>query len=366
MALKMDESSFLEFYTNTMNGYSNAFRRYTLRIMEEKSFAVFDSQIKLSSDYTIPYVDRDNAIDETTNDIQFAKFYEYLEVIKLYKYSVPLFFSFDSDFQALFSKKGYSELKPHVFIPSFILGTMIGEESPVYYMENNDIYLKFVLQKSYVTTESEVVNYRFPVVIYINTTYSFLEIRYDAVRYDPRSSIDTYTRLVLDCMEWIHKELGIKLFSCNHNDMIPNLKDNSDDSVKIYKQMMQLSSGGSAELTASEQADYVLPFIGELRELIDENESIFDKCDDVRKLLEQYLDDKEATASYPYIYIKWVKPVESESYTVKVIFDYFNTKYTLMQHISGQCKNLGKERMNDAIKYLCESRSFVKGEEISL
>ena len=63
------------------------------------------------------------------------------------------------------------------------------------------------------------------------------------------------------------------------------------------------------------------------------------------------------------IYIKWVKPVESQSYIVKVTFDYFNQKYTLLQHITGDCKDLGMERMNNAIKYLCQSGAFIKGEK---
>ena len=82
------------------------------------------------------------------------------------------------------------------------------------------------------------------------------------------------------------------------------------------------------------------------------------------QLFLQYLEYKEATARYPYIYIKWVDPVESQSYIVKVTFDYFNHKHTLLQHITGSCKDLGMERMNNAIEYLCQSGSFVRGEAI--
>lgn len=128
--------------------------------------------------------------------------------------------------------------------------------------------------------------------------------------------------------------------------------------------MMDLSSGGAAELTASESTDYVLPFIGELRELISENEELFNCSPAIRELLTKYLDDKEATASYPYVYVKWVMPVETDSYMIKITFDYFDSVYTVMQHISGDCKDLGRERMNNAIKYLCESGSYTKGVEL--
>lgn len=107
-----------------------------------------------------------------------------------------------------------------------------------------------------------------------------------------------------------------------------------------------------------------MPFIGEIRELIDENEELFKEAEEIKQLFLQYLTEKEATASYPYIYVKWVKPVESQRYIVKITFDYFNNKYTLLQHITGNCTDLGMGRMNDAIEYLCKRGSFVKGEKI--
>ncbi len=366
MALKMNENTFLGFYKNTIQGYSKAYQRYAIHVMEDQKFASFDAQVKLSSENMIPFVEKERAISSTVTNIHFAPFYEYLEFIKLYKYSVPFFYEFSNDqtLQDILNSKGFECFEPQNFQPNFIIGTSLGEEPPIYFQDKNDLYLKFVLQKSYSNIDMDVINYRFPIIIYINTVMHILEIRYDSTKYDSAFAAESYHLLIQNCIEWLQENLNINLYICNHNNIIPILKDNDDGRVKIYKQMMELSTGGSAELTSSEETDYVLPFIGELRELVSENEDLFERCEDAKNLLLQYLDDKEKTASYPYIYIKWVNPVESESYTVKVTFDYFNSKYTLMQHISGQCKDLGKERMNNAIQYLCESGSFTKGEKI--
>ena len=128
--------------------------------------------------------------------------------------------------------------------------------------------------------------------------------------------------------------------------------------------MMELKSGGAAELKASDGDDYVLPFIGEIRELIEENEDLFKQAEEAKKLLLQYLTDQEVTAYYPYIYIKRCKPVESDTFVVKITFDYLSHKYTLLQHLTGTCKDFGMGRMNDVIEYLLTSGSFVKGEKI--
>lgn len=193
-----------------------------------------------------------------------------------------------------------------------------------------------------------------------------LEIRYDSMRYSYNEQVDkdAYSKIVMYCVEWIKDTLGLKLFACEHTETIRIINNIQNTEVRMYKQMMEMKSGGSAELTAAENGDYVLPFIGEIRELIDENEDLFSEADEVKQLLLQYLNEKEATASYPYIYVKWVKPVETQSYIVKITFDYFNNRYTLLQHITGSCKDLGMGRMNDAIEYLSVSGSFVKGEEI--
>ena len=127
---------------------------------------------------------------------------------------------------------------------------------------------------------------------------------------------------------------------------------------------MELKSGAVAELQTSESGDYVLPFIGELRELIDENEALFDNSPKIKELLIDYLNDKEATSSYPYIYVKWIKLVDSQSYIVKIVFPSPMRNMLQMQHITAKCTNLRKERMNDAIEYLFTSGSFMQGKEL--
>ena len=223
--------------------------------------------------------------------------------------------------------------------------------------------IKFVLQKAFLRPEDyQPINYRYPVVIYINPQLSVLEIRFDAVRFDPQFGKESYEKLLNDCLEWIKASLKVELFLCDGAKTIDVVNSKKDKSIKIYKQMMELGSGGSAELTAYGERDLVMPFIGEIRDLIDENEELFSQSTEIKELLLNYLNEKEKTANYPYIYIKRVKPVETDSYIFKITFDYFLGKFTTLQHQTGTCRDLGMERMNNAIKYLSESGSFTKGD----
>lgn len=369
MALLMEESQFLAFYKDTLLGYSKTYQKYFVRQLKAEGYITDDEQCSLSDKPNVfameKHQDEKSVITFMTQKSNYAANFEYLEFLKLYKYSVPLFYTTSDGISVLESLQNaaLSRFEYDTFTPSFVLSRTIGEDIPQYYVKGDDFFIKFVLQKAYPNPEDyQPINYRYPVVIYINPSLGVLEIRFDSVRYDPQFGKESYENLLNDCVAWIKDKLKFSLFLCEHSNAIAILNSKDDESVKIYKQMMELGSGGSAELTASAEKDYVLPFIGELRELISENEEIFSRCSDVKELLLNYLNEKEATASYPYVYIKRVAPVESDSYILKVTFEYYFGKYTGLQHQTGTCRDLGMERMNDAIKYLCESGSFTKGD----
>lgn len=373
MALTMQENQFLAFYRDSMLGCSKAYQKFFVCQLKNEGHITDDEQCSLTDKPNILAVekhqDEKSIITLMAQKSKYAANFEYLEFIKLYKYSVPLFFSTPGGIPALQIVQNspcclfdYDSYTPH-----FVLSRTIGENVPYYFVRGDEIFIKFVLQKAYPRPEDyQPVNYRYPVVAYINSQLGIIEIRFDAVRFDSKFGKESYESLLADCLAWIKENLGLELFLCNGVNAIAVINSKEDESVRIYKQMMELSSGGSAELTASEEKDSVMPFIGELRELIDENEELFSRNSDVKELLLNYLDEKEVTASYPYIYIKRVKPVESDSYILKITFDYYFGKYTGLQHQTGTCRDLGMERMNDAIKYLCESGSFTKGDATKL
>lgn len=373
MRSPMDEQTFLEFYKNTMLCGSNNLQLFICKKLEAEHRITFEEQVNIDdkSDTMFFESKRDfkGIISRTTASLSFVDFYEELEFKKLYKYSVPLFFELEEgkSIDDILAEKDITFFDRESYETDYVIDKSLKEAKPMALKEDDKYFIKFVLQKAYVQPETyEQIGYRYPIVIVINPSIKIIEIRYDSLRYSFGEQIDreAYSKIVSACIEWIKTNINAKLFCCEHTDTIKIINDTQNTDVRMYKQMMELKDGGSAELTASESADYVLPFIGELRELIDENEELFNEADEVKQILLQYLNEKEATASYPYIYVKWVKPVETQSYIVKLTFDYFNGKYTLLQHITGSCKDLGMGRMNDAIEYLSNSGSFVKGETI--
>lgn len=299
MRSPMDEKTFLNFYKNTVLGYSNNLQRNICRLLEEQHRITFKEEREEDVKFFELRKDFHSIIIETTTNIKFADFYEEWEFKKLYKYSVPLFFEVNGDenIKDILEEKKIPKFISKDYKPEFILHTCLKETLPFYWIEEEKIFIKFVLQKTYLSDKFDQIDYRYPIIIYINTQKHFLEIRYDAIRYGNLFDNGIYEKLVNDCILWLQQEIGLKLFLCEHDDTIKIINDKQNEEVKMYKQMMQMSSGGAAELTASESQDYVLPFVGEIRELIDENEELFNQSEDIKKLLMQYINDKEATAS---------------------------------------------------------------------
>lgn len=366
----MSEETYLEFFKNTLLSSSKAYQRFICKKLEEQKRIDFNTQLKLNHDSNIMIFESKKAISEiiskTSTESNFINFYENTEFTKLYKYSVPFYYEANNiNIKSSLKENGINIIDNENYTVNYILGQTLEEAIPTALINDEQIFLKFVLQKSYVHPASfDRRDYRYPIVIYIDYKNNFLEIRYDSIRYNELFTIDDYCQMVDFCISWIKEKLNFNIYLCDHSDIIEIINNKQNENVKMYKQMMELNTGGAAELTASETTDYVIPFIGEIKELIDENEELFIQSEDIKNLLMKYLSEKEATALYQYIYLKWVKPVESQSYIVKVTFDYFKGKYTLLQHITGSCRDLEMERMNDAIKYLCQSGSFVKGEKI--
>lgn len=366
----MDESTYMNFYRESVSRYSKRAQRIICKTLLEKGKITFDPQMRLTFDNSSPVYFEKNDIEaiisQTTMDANFVGFFESWEFIKLYKYSIPVFFDSKISIKSLLEEANISVFDENTFHPDYILRTNIQDATPTCFEKNGKYFVKFVLQKSFLEGETySQVDYRYPIVIYFDENIKILEIRYDSIKYSNQMSDNrAYPNIVSYCIKWLKEKLRLDLYVCDHANVIDVVNDKSDSTVNMYKQMMEMPSGRAAELKAAEGRDAVLPFVGELRELIDENEELFDKAPDIKELLVDYLNDIEATSNYPYIYVKWENAVESQSYIVKITFDYLSQKYTVLTHLTGTCNDLGMERMNNAIKYLCESNSFTKGEHI--
>lgn len=120
---------------------------------------------------------------------------------------------------------------------------------------------------------------------------------------------------------------------------------------------MKLANGSIATLQASSTATgnskYVLPFLGELQELLADYQNELENAPRFKEAFEKFLDDKDVTSDLPWVIIKW----EDETST-KITFDYKNKGFCLIQHYSNYGRGvIGMERMNRVAEYIIEYRA---------
>lgn len=365
--LQMDKENYIEFYKNTVSEYGIHVKKLITVLLEKEHKISFDEQTSLEDKpYCKYYKQRDisKIVKETVLDSDFLEFYNQFDFFKMYKYSVPFFFEGNvvEAFNNLIEKGIVVNSKKS--IESYIIASGFDDVVPVYHKsKDGNLYIKFVFQKHYFKDETvEQVNYRYTIVVYIDVADNIIDIRYDSLkRY--HDSKTAYEANLENILIWIKENLQIKLFKSDSSQFLDVVNQNEAD-VTIFKQMMDMGKAGQAELTASKDTDYILPFVGELRELIDENKELFEDSPEIRKLLEDYLNEKEVTASYPYVYLMWKNAIITKQFIVKVTFSFFENCYIQLQHITGNCTDVRMERMNDAIRYFSSSGAFIKGEEI--
>lgn len=230
MRSAMDEKTFLDFYKNTMFSYSNNVQRYVCKWLEKEHRITFDAQVSIgdSSDTMFFESKKDfkGIISKTTTNLAFVKFYEQFEFKKLYKYSVPFFFEMNGDTTV---KEILTQQDITIFDSSYtadyIIDSTLKEAKPLAYIDGDKIFLKFTLQKVYMDAESyDKIDYRYPIIIYIDTSLKILEVRYDSIKFGENVDRD-YSKIVNSCVTWIQENLCMNLFVCEHSDAIKVIND---------------------------------------------------------------------------------------------------------------------------------------------
>ncbi len=373
MIFTINKAEYKNLLSNTINLYSSSLKKAIVRrLKEDEKVTLNKNKVKRGYKYPILCDSNDEVIKTTIDDDDFFNFYENWDFEKFYKYSVPLTFEINWNSDITFDEYVSTLISDRRVIPfseneKFDIPDKITDDLksciPYYKKEGNYALFKFLIKENMLTADDKLVGIRYPIIISINIEKGFLEIRFDGGKFEYKNQSEYINPKIRFCVKWIKEILCLKVYNINTNRTIDTIKNDTSKKAVVHKQMMEMKSGGSAELTASEDKEYMLPFIGDFRQLIKDNESLFDESPEIKNLIEGFLNDYEETSDYPYVHVRWLNEKKSYAFTVKIVFKYYDMRYIQMHNMQSATR-VTKERMEYAIEYLFENGSFIKGEEI--
>lgn len=367
----LNKNMYMELIYNTVGAYTSSLKNEIAKeLIAKEKVTLYDSHANNGFKYPILVENRLEAIDITSKDEDFLWFYENWEFKKSYKYSVPLTFEFsDNDtFENIISLLTSNEKiilfdEQNDFNAPSEISCDINDCIPYFKKDGDYILFKFIMKEVIYDDSFTPIDVKYSIIISINLHRNFLEIRFDGGRFEYKSQNEYITPKIKYCIKWLKDVLGFTLYNVDAKNAIEVIKNDSSKIAVVHKQMMELKSGGAAELTASVDRNYTLPFIGDFRQLISDNSELFNSAPKIKNLIEEFLNNQEETAYYPYIYVRWLDDTKAKQINVKIVFDYYDMKYIQMHNMQSSSR-LTKERMEYAIEYLFESGSFSKGERI--
>lgn len=354
----MHLNNYLEYLERTAEAYPDKVKRYLIKQFIQSGIATKNidasGQLCLDGLESIDISEKDLS-EQLLACIRQSKracyFLEKWEFLKDYKYSV--IFTCTNFVSVLKKVKEIAPLED-CYENDYLYTSFI---KPVTFDKDNYFFLKFNLAYAAIhpLTQEEFLT-KYPFIVVFHKKGELIEFRFDVLKrvfLSDKKEPTIYSELITEMIYYLKEHFMCDLVPLSLDFMVNVCKH--DENVKLIAQYMKLPSGGNAQLEVGKNQECVLPFIGELRSLLNDNQTELEKVPDFRETLEQFMFEMEEMSDYPWIELLWENEIKTRSIHVKFVFNYMNNSYCLIQHYSSNVL-IGMERMNYVIEYIVSHR----------
>lgn len=351
----MKKETYLNYIKYTLSTYNKVSKKELLKkykaanLVKKKDtqLALFDNGL-----VDIDYSNLEDTLFQCVekNDIA-LEIYERFQFMKSYKYAV-LFESTDFSKFIEISKN----IQEYQFKDTDI--KLFDDISSPEKMEIEDlIIIRFNKKYEAVhpqTAEELLLHY--PVIVVLHKDVQIVEFRFDAIKrlfIEGTRDQSLYTKLIDDIIEYFYRKYSLTLKALNLEFMIDITKNDKIDNIKLLSQYMFLKNGGKAQLTVGNNEEYILPIIGELKNIMNELKDELSQNIKIKDALEQFIYEKEETTDYPWIEVLFLdsEGIKTRNNHVKFTFNYMNKKYSLITYYYNDTL-VEMERMNDVTRFV--------------
>lgn len=354
----MKKESYINYIVYTLSTYNKVNKKTILDIYKKEGLA--KKKDKQTTLFDSEYVDIDyNDFDTTLANCVIKKekaveLYEKYQFTRSYRYSV------------LFKCNNFEKILIDI------------NRIPEYKFDSNDIRLfdEFKMPKKLETSEDIILLFdrkfeaihpqtsdelllHYPVLVVFHKNNKIIEFRFDTIKrlfIEGERNQSIYSEIVEQLLVYLEQEYDIKLEAIDLSFMKNIANDENIEDIKLISQYMNMKNGSKAELNVGNNEEYVLPIIGELKNIMNDLKEELDKNLKIKDALEQFIYEKEETTDYPWIEILFLNKerIKTRNNHVKFVFNYMNKKYTLITYYYNDTL-IGMERMNDVTSFIGEN-----------
>ena len=332
--------------------YPSKVKKHLLKLLVDNGVAQAQEQMSLDYEERVDVIDlelEEQLIKCLKESKSAVKLFEEWEFTKDYKYSTFFTTESFSDIVSKASSKG-TLLQSDDCEDSFIAESV---SNPTRYEVDDLIILKFCIKYSAIYNLSgEEVLTKYPVIIALHKAEELIEFRFDALKrlfLSEKRERTIYQETIKDLKAYCENNLECSIEPLDLDYIVSETKDKTD--VRQMAQYMKLPSGGSAQLDVGKNEEYVLPIIGELKEIIRDHVVELERIPVLKEALNQFIFENEELSDYSWIELMWENEIKTRNIRVKFIFNYMNNEYCLLQHYHSHVL-IGMERMNIVVKYI--------------
>ena len=352
----MKKETYINYIKYTLSTYNMVNKRQLVKLYKDAEL------VKKKDEYPtlfnedlvdIDYSNLDNTIIDCIKKHNKAiEIYEKFQFTKSYKYAV-LFEC--SDFDKLVSKIG--EIHDYEYEDANIK-LFDNLQQPSKMINKSDVILLFNKKFEAVHPQTgEELLLHYPLLAVVHKDSKLVEFRFDAIKRlftEGNRDQTLYIRLIGELIDYFKTTFDSDLIAIDLDFMIEITKNKPN--IKLLSQYMFLKDGGKAQLTVGNNEEYVLPIIGELKNIINELKEELDKNVKIKDALEQFIYEKEETTDYPWIEVLFLdeEGIKTRNNHVKFTFNYMNSNCCLITYYYNDTLN-EMERMNNVTRFIGEN-----------
>lgn len=229
--------------------------------------------------------------------------------------------------------------------------------NPILIENDNYIAIKFYkIINPFITKIDKTKNVLYPTLWVYHKNLKILEHRFDMLGFKQNDNF--YETTLQTQLNIIRRDFKCTVDEFRTSSTIKYIVENKKDKVHEISQYMGLKADSLAKLKVGKT--FVMPLIGELQILMEENRHLFNKTKDTRKIreiLEKHIDDIRENAKYKSRLIALDKQIDTCIY-INILFSYRDKNYDLFNF--QEPRKINMELINYAIKYIYEAKQNIK------